>query len=104
MDCDHPSGVVVSTFWIMHVFCEDCRTYITSAIDQEINMRTAQRTHDHRRRSVTVDGVTKTIKEWAIHSNLTPSAIQQRLSNGWSHKDAVMRPHRNSRISRGDNV
>ena len=33
--CEHPSGVVIHTQWLMHVFSADCRTYITTELDEQ---------------------------------------------------------------------
>ena len=41
---------------------------------------------------LTVDGETKSIREWAAHTGLPTGTIYQRLKKGASHKDAVTRP------------
>lgn len=41
---------------------------------------------------LTVDGVTRTVFEWAALSGLRRNTIIGRLKHGWSHKDAVSTP------------
>lgn len=41
---------------------------------------------------LTIDGVTKTIKEWAIESDISANGIKYRLKQGYSNKDAVLLP------------
>lgn len=39
--------------------------------------------------NLTIDGVTKTVTEWAEYSQVTAGQIGRRIRAGWSHKDAV---------------
>lgn len=45
-------------------------------------------------RQVTVDGVTKTVSEWAHVNNLSVPTVFTRLRRGWSEADAVTKPAR----------
>ncbi len=49
--------------------------------EQSSNMRT--------NRTITVDGATRTIAEWARIVGMNRSAIRHRLESGWSDRDAV---------------
>lgn len=50
-------------------------------------------------RLLTVDGVTKTVTEWAEYSDVTAGQIARRVKSGWSHKDAVFKPRLRARKS-----
>lgn len=41
---------------------------------------------------ITVDGVTKSVTEWAEHVGLQRKTIYQRLRKGWAHDKAVLAP------------
>lgn len=46
-------------------------------------------------RTLTVDGVTRTIAEWALLAGITPGTLHARLRTGWSEREAVSpRTHR----------
>lgn len=47
-------------------------------------------------RTITVDGVTDTIGGWAQRIGLRPAAIDARLKNGWSEREAVTTPRQKS--------
>jgi hypothetical protein len=42
----------------------------------------------------TIDGVSKTVKEWALHYKIKHKTIHKRLYAGWNYKDAITRPLR----------
>lgn len=44
------------------------------------------------RTGIALDGVKKTMNEWAAHYGISRSAIQWRLRNGWSMDDAIKTP------------
>ena len=43
-------------------------------------------------RYLTVDGETKTMKEWSIISGIRYGAIKDRVNRGWEHKEAIFKP------------
>jgi len=51
--------------------------------------RFTQARNTRRNRYVTIDGVTKTIAEWAAQVGMNRSAIRHRLEAGWNERDAV---------------
>lgn len=53
---------------------------------------TEQSNNTRRVTRLTVQGVTKTLHEWARDSGINPRTLQKRLNSGWSHRDAVTRP------------
>lgn len=55
---------------------------------------------NRRNRHLTVDGTTKRIADWAIENGLSYAAIQLRLANGWSAKEAVSIPLRKTKPRR----
>lgn len=61
---------------------ENCRwaTYKEQAYNRRSN------------RYITVDGVEKTITEWATDLGTTDPAIRNRLSLGWTEREAVLTP------------
>lgn len=43
-------------------------------------------------RSISIDGVSKTISQWADHLSVRPNLISSRLRRGWGERDAVLKP------------
>jgi hypothetical protein len=80
--------------WMMHVFCARCRSYITTEIDSEINARAVvvAGSHNAAQRRITVDGQTRTLKEWAARLGIPLPSLHARLSKGWSERGAVTTP------------
>lgn len=48
-------------------------------------------------KTLTVDGVTKPLIEWAYWSGIEYSTLLRRLHSGWAHKDIVSKPSRKER-------
>lgn len=48
--------------------------------------------------TVTVDGVTKSVTEWARENKLSIEAIRMRLRNGWTVEKAVSTPVSEKRL------
>lgn len=42
--------------------------------------------------SLTVDGVSKPLVDWARENNIAESTLRRRIKNGWDHKRAIMTP------------
>lgn len=64
--------------------------------------RQTQANNSRRNHCITIDGVTKTIAQWAKAMNISPLTISNRLQNNWSPKKAVLhpiRPHREDTIN-----
>lgn len=51
--------------------------------------------------NLTIDGVTKTVTEWAEYSQVTAGQIGRRVKAGWSHKDAVFGDRLRARAGEG---
>lgn len=51
--------------------------------------------------NLTIDGVTKTVTEWAKYSQVTAGQIGRRVKAGWSHKDAVFADRLRARAGEG---
>lgn len=49
---------------------------------------------------LTVDGVTKPLKEWAAQAGFDPKVLNSRILRGWSAKDAVTRERSNRGYTR----
>lgn len=60
---------------------------------------TKQEQHNNRRNSKfeTLDGITKTVAEWAREYNIHPSTLYRRLNNGMDIYDAIKKPSRTRR-------
>jgi hypothetical protein len=43
-------------------------------------------------RFITIDGVTKTLSQWARHTGISVITISGRLRKGWTYKEAVFTP------------
>lgn len=56
--------------------------------------RRTQANNTRRNVNVTVDGVTKTVSEWARENDIGVSTIFERIYSGWSHEKAVTTPVR----------
>lgn len=56
-----------------------------------------QAKNTRRTRILTVDGVSKSMKDWAILVGVPYGAIQARLNRGWSHEKAVLAPLRSDK-------
>ena len=60
------------------------------------NVRWATATEQARNRRsnlrVTIDGVSKSVAEWAEQASVSAFAIRWRLARGWSASDAVFKP------------
>ena len=50
---------------------------------------------------VTIDGVTKTLTQWAEENGLKPSTVMSRVSYGWSDYDAVTLPSKRGQRYKG---
>jgi hypothetical protein len=48
-----------------------------------------QANNTRRNRYITIDGVTKTVSQWAAHVGINRSALRHRLEAGWNERDAV---------------
>lgn len=64
-----------------------------SRVDQARNTRANN--------NLTIDGVTKTVTEWAEYSPVTGGQIGRRVKAGWSHKDAVFGDRLRARAGEG---
>lgn len=53
--------------------------------------RTVQMRNTRSNRFLTLDGVTKTLAEWGVHTGIATETIWDRLNNGWSVSDALTR-------------
>lgn len=62
--------------------------------------RTQQARNTRRNRRITIDGVTKTVPEWAEAQGLKAAIIHDRLLSGWPMDQAVMTPHERDRSDR----
>ena len=51
--------------------------------------RSVQASNTRRNRRITIDGISKTIREWAREVGMNRSAIRHRLEAGWTDRDAV---------------
>lgn len=49
-------------------------------------------------RVLKINGVKKSMAEWAELYNISPDTIWARLSYGWTHSDAVLAPLRSARL------
>ncbi len=80
-------------YWCGKPECTEC-----GPLGREPNWRWATHTQNARNRAsnriLTVDGVSKTVAEWAEGLGIHPDVIHSRLGNGWSEHDAVTRPVR----------
>lgn len=56
--------------------------------------RLEQQNNRSTNRRITLDGVTRTVAEWARHSGIPSSTILERLRRGWEEGDAITRPSR----------
>jgi hypothetical protein len=50
---------------------------------------------------VTIDGVTKTLTQWAQENGLKPSTVMSRVSYGWNDYDAVTLPAKRGQRYKG---
>lgn len=53
---------------------------------------------------IAVDGVVKSVREWAKEIGLCPETIRQRIKDGWSDKEAVTIPSLKKNRKDGNNV
>lgn len=74
-------------------YCKENCTWATRKTQMR-NMRT--------NRLLTLNGVTRTMAEWAELHNVTHGAIWFRIKQGWSVEDALTKPFRAYKIKRGD--
>lgn len=103
----HGAIEFVWTFWLCHVMCAGCGRWLAVELDPEINSvanygRVATRMQA---RTLTVDGVTRTLLDWSSLTGIMPDLMCWRMKHGWSPRDAVFRPFdqrtRNKEISNG---
>lgn len=73
-------------------------TTISNRINELIKLGKAERRKPGKLpgscKSLTVDGVTKKVNDWALEYKIPVSMILERIRHGWSVKDAITRPHR----------
>ena len=53
---------------------------------------TVQANNRSNNRRITIDGITKTVAQWAKHVGIKAYVIRQRLHSGWGEHDAVTMP------------
>lgn len=106
MSCMHPGGFAVTTGWLVHVFCSSCHGWLAVELDHGALASIAQRRRADRllggryETPITVDGVTRSLSEWAARLEVDPAVIYHRLQGRkWSVRDAVLSPY-GTRLSR----
>ena len=52
------------------------------------------KSHDRRCRVITFEGKAQILRDWARERNISPTALGQRLSSGWSLERALTTPCR----------
>jgi hypothetical protein len=104
--CDEWSGPGGFEVFLEHVGRRPSSKHSLDRIDNDKgyepgNVRWATRREQQRNmrsnRTITIDGVTKCIAEWAEESPVSECAVRTRLHRGWEPRDAVFEPSRMSR-------
>lgn len=58
--------------------------------------RTVQNNNTRRNHTLTVNGRTMTVAEWAKETGVSRLTLHQRIKNGWSDEDVILKPIRKS--------
>lgn len=108
--CLHRNPIPVETGQLLHAFCGGCGAWIKTVIHPEINSVTFKRVFappegvaDRFDRAITVDGVARTMREWAKACGVEATTIYKRIVNGWSEREACLSPagERLGRVRKG---
>lgn len=54
--------------------------------------RKVQSRNTSRNVNITIDGVTKTVRDWEVHAGVKRGVFQRRIDIGWSHEKAITIP------------
>ena len=92
MICSHGPVEFYETGMLWHVICERCDGYVTTMLDDEINLIAAWGRARLNDKELEVDGETRTFLEWSCEGGVTPIHIKRRLDSHWTPHAAVFTP------------